>query len=327
MTSPHTTAGNDLCCCRGCYIAASSSPETRFKGSSGGFVSQLVYSLFDHERIRSAISYHFDNTRWFSPGIIHRKEDYYPAGSIYQDIALIHYIKKNLAAIRPPILIVCLPCQCRGIKAVLNRAGLEHIIVALFCSGQLERQATLDFITHQGIDKNEIAAFRYRGNGWPSGIQIRLKTGKTISFANNASDWMHLFHSGIYTPKRCYYCADTFGSGADIGVGDPWLTRYTQTDTLGSSLVAVHTEAGRRLFEQLVQENAVTVLEKISIDEALGSQQSTLDRKQACRTHPRLFLALRRASRTALYKKLFFLNPKLHCRIRNKIIALASRRK
>jgi len=237
-------------------ILYSSEDDIRYKGSSGGVITQITQYLFQNKVIHSSIGFKFNGTELFVPFIIYDFKEYIQTGSIYHEVEIYKYLKENLDKIKPPIIITCLPCQIVPIKRLLNKNNIESYIVSLVCSSQLNKEATYYFLEKNNIDINQVESFRYRGNGWPSGIQVKTDK-KEYFFHNNTSKWIDIFHSQVFTIKKCFSCHDTFGLKADLSIADPWLERYVNNDQIGSSIVIAHTKKGEDLVTQMLSKKSL----------------------------------------------------------------------
>ena len=111
-------------------IAHSTDTTLRHPATSGGIGSCIVKVLFKEGYIKSAISYKFDKeTLQYHPCIIDKAEDYTPSGSIYHEIELIDFIRKNIENIEPPFFCFALPCQVTPIKNILEKRGIESSLL------------------------------------------------------------------------------------------------------------------------------------------------------------------------------------------------------
>ena len=151
-------------------VLASSNANIRHRGSSGGVITQIIKYLFEASQVNSAINFRFSGAELFEPKVIYSFEEYEQTGSIYHEINIYKFLKDNINHIKSPILVSCLPCQVVPIKRLLDKGNIQSIVISLVCSNQLEKEATYYFLEKNNIDINKITDFRYRGNGWPSGI-------------------------------------------------------------------------------------------------------------------------------------------------------------
>ena len=305
-------------------ILASSDDDIRFKGSSGGVISQIIKYLFDTKEIKSAIGFKFSGIELFEPYLFYRVDDYIQSGSIYHDINIYKFLHENIKDIQSPVLITCLPCQIQPIKRLLQNNKIDSVIVSLVCSSQLDKEATYYFLEKNDIDISSVKEFRYRGNGWPSGIQIKT-TDKNYFFHNNTSKWMDVFHSQIFTMKKCFSCKDTFGLNADFSIADPWLDRYINSDKIGSSIVVAHTQKGEALVKDMIFHNSLAFLEDLSQEEVVLSQRGTLIKKYIYLKYKKYITPIIKTFKSSYYKKNFYYISKIHRVLFFKFIAILKR--
>ena len=72
------------------------------------------------------------------------------------------------------------------------RNNINNFIISFCCSGQTTLEGTWLCYRYMGIDKSQVINMQYRGNGWPSGIQIELFDGKSW-FNNTENREIHLY--------------------------------------------------------------------------------------------------------------------------------------
>lgn len=296
----------------------------RYKGSSGGVITQIIKYLFETRQINSAISFKFAGTNLFEPFIINNFNDYNQIGSIYHEINIFKYLKQNINFVRSPVVITCLPCEIITIKRLLKKHNIESFLISLVCSSQLSKNATYYFLEKNQIDIKKVQEFRYRGNGWPSGIQIKTDE-KEYFFHNNNSKWLDIFHSQIFTLDKCFSCIDTFGLKADISVADPWLDRYVENDRIGSSIVIANTQSGEDTISKMLNEMKLCFDEELSYEETVLSQKGTLIKKYIYKKYRKNVKLLIKFFRTNTYKKYFYRFSKLHRWSIFKIIGILKR--
>lgn len=305
-------------------VLVSTNAEIRYKGSSGGVITQIIKYLFEISQIKNAISFRFSGAELFVPKLIYSFEEYEHTGSVYHEINIYKFLKKNINHVQSPILITCLPCQVVPIKRLLDKNNIENIIISLVCSNQLEKEATYYFLEKNNIDVNKIIDFRYRGNGWPSGIQI--KTDKTdYFFHNNTSKWIDVFHSQIFNLNRCFSCKDTFGLSADLSIADPWLKRYVENDKTGSSIVISHTKKAEELIQKMIADKVLKVIELLTLEDAVLSQKGTLQKKYILMKYKKSLKLLINFFRKEEYKKIFYKISKCHRWIWSSTIGILKR--
>ena len=300
------------------YLGYAADPELRRRGTSGGVGSALLKHLFDHGRIQTAVSFDYDAaTLQYVPKLIHSYAEYRVVGSIYHEIPLVEFIRRNASAIQGGFACFCLPCQARAIRQAVAQSGHECLLFGLACSSQQSLEATRYLLKRLGIRPDEVRRIQYRGNGWPSGILIELADGRTRTVSNLRSVWSRIFHSRLFVQPRCFRCDDTLGVHADVGLADPWLASLQADVGEGKTLVMVHTPAGEALWAEAGAQACVA--EAVPEDVASDSQAGTIRRKRNYARHPWKRACLLRMNASPAYRRLAMRHPALfalHDRVR-----------
>lgn len=125
------------------------------------------------------------------------------------------------------------------------------LTIAIFCGGTPSTRGTLKLLEILGVQPSEISDLRYRGHGWPgmTGVNLRRSSDGTRVEMTYAKAWDTILTR--YKPFRCQICPDGTGEFADIACGDPWY-REVQEDDLGSTLIVVRTELGRKVLQAAI---------------------------------------------------------------------------
>lgn len=301
------------------FVGHAIDSNLRYAATSGGVGSALLGHLFSSGQVNTSLTFEFDpNTLRYAPRLIYKWEDYHPTGSIYQDMDLVGFIRSHVSEIKGTFACFCLPCQTASIRILLERAGHACFLLGLTCSSQQSMLATECLLKLLRIRKEDVSTLRYRGNGWPSGIQIALKNGNSVFVKNNASLWSDVFHSRLCSPKRCLYCQDTLNKNADISLADPWLPEFRHTETSGESLVVARTPLG----EKILEESTVCSLVRIGDEKAFQSQRETILRKEGYATHPFRRKWLLKLQHWSWYRTVVFSSPtilKLHSKLLSRL--------
>jgi len=310
------------------YIGWSNDHDVRYRATSGGVGSTLVKYCFDKGFITHAMSFEFDeHTLRYYPVMVRSFADYKITASIYQEMDMWTFFRDNLTREvigEGQVLCFCLPCQTVSVRKIAERNGIRIIIIGLTCSSQQYFGATSYLLKRHGISPMEVSHIQYRGNGWPSGVQISLKTGQSIIVPNLDSIWTGIFHSRLFIPKRCFQCTDTLNDNADLTLADPWLPKYIKSETIGKTLVHANTDTGKRLLSSCLHDGYLT-LEKITYEDIVSSQKFTIDRKARYRNNKRLVLRFASIFSNVLYRNLV-LNTRIGYRIHDYLKNLMERR-
>ena len=302
--------------CNDIILAYSNDSEVRQRATSGGIGSALVNRLFVQGRIKSAISFEYDETLLkYRPCIVASAEDYVVSGSIYHEINLYAYIREHIEEIKSPFLCFALPCQINPIKTLLDKKGIESYIVELTCSSQQTFEATEYLLKRVGISKSDVSSIRYRGEGWPGGVCITLKDGEAIRIPNNNSVWMRIFHSHLFVMPRCFFCQADRETASDIKLADPWGIDSPALEKLGRTFCHVKSERMAAVLNEMVHEGLIS-FECRSEKEFVQSQYGTIVRKNYNMRHPRLTKIMKSVLHNNVYRKSVLSLPFLfgmHC--------------
>lgn len=302
------------------YIGYSTNKDIRYKASSGGVGSSLIKWMFESNIVNTAIAFDYDvKSIKYHPKLIYSFDEYTISGSIYQEIDLVNFIKLHIDEIKGNFVCFALPCQTRTIRAIIESAGHNAIIIGLACSSQQTIKATKYLIKRLEINKDDINKLQYRGNGWPSGVQIETKDGRKVFIANNSSLWTKIFHSRLFIRNRCFMCKDTLNKYSDITLADPWLP-YFSTEKIGKTLVVCNTPKGKELLELCAQDGTI-ILENIDYEEIVKSQRSTILRKSSYRYSPILTKYYKSILGNKIYQEVMLIPIlfSIHCKFKHLI--------
>ncbi len=282
------------------FLAYSLDSNVRYKATSGGVGTTLLKYLFERGVIHSAISFDFNREKFeYVPKVIHSFEEYELVGSIYHEINLVSFVREHAAEIKGGFACFCLPCQSKAIRRVVEGLDQRCILLGLTCSSQQRKEATLYLLKRLNIEQKDVRQLQYRGNGWPSGVQIELFSGQTILVRNGDSIWTDIFHSRLFIPYRCFMCENTLNSDSDISIADPWLKSLQDDIGHGKTLILVNTDVGQKLWLAVQK---ICVSRKVAEDEAISSQISTIKRKLFYKHHPFKRKCLITLNRSSVYK-------------------------
>ena len=240
------------------YIGYSTDNNDREKVSSGGIGTTITRYLLDQHKYGTSITFAFDKKKcMYAPELIYTSNKINNCGSIYQDIDIFKFIKDNINNIKDGVIVTCLPCQVASIRKLLENQNIENFIISFSCSGQTTIEGTWCYYRLIGIKKEEIENMQYRGNGWPSGIQIWTRGGEKFFYPNYAEPWKTIHQSALFRPTRCHYCKKDTSWDADISLADPWLKSYIEKDNMGHTLFLINTQKGTNIFNDLVKQQKI----------------------------------------------------------------------
>ncbi|WP_416908773.1 MAG: Coenzyme F420 hydrogenase/dehydrogenase, beta subunit C-terminal domain [Polymorphobacter sp.] len=124
-------------------------------------------------------------------------------------------------------------------------------MLAFFCAGVPAETGARRILDHLGVSEGEVAAFRYRGDGWPGRATATLRDGSSRDMSY-ADSWGSILSKHVQF--RCKICADAVGAAADIVCADAWdsdARGYPSfEEQQGRSLIMARTPAGQALLDQ-----------------------------------------------------------------------------
>lgn len=299
------------------FIGYSTDAHIRYKSSSGGVGSAFIKYLMESCGYGTSMTFVFNTEECrYEPKLVYKSDQMEPVGSIYQDTDTIRFIKDHVEKIQDGIVVTCMPCQVRPIKAILSRHHIKHFIISLCCSGQTTVQGTWCYYKLMGIKKEDVKCIQYRGNGWPSGIQITLKSGELIKKDNFTYPWTLMHDSLLFRPKRCLNCPSKTSDEADVSLADPWLDEYIEHDHTGNTIVICNDQAVS-LIHEMVSKKLIEIAE-VDENTYMMSQRGTVKSKQESVKHKKFNRIVgKMGEEGSVYKKMatsssFFL--KVHTR-------------
>ena len=290
------------------YIGYSLDAEIRYKASSGGVGTAIIQYLLSLPDFDTAISFDFSQKDcMFIPKIIHAAEEVNVCGSIYHDIDLIRFVKNNIGNIVGGIVVVCAPCQVSPIRSILNKHKIKNFIISYCCSGQTTIEGTWKYYELLGVKKENVAYMQYRGNGWPSGIQIWLKNGQVLSKPNWTEPWITLHQSCLFTPAKCLMCVRDTGRDADVSLADPWLPNYIDKEKKGCTLFLTCSDFGNKIVHEMREKKVISFVNS-SYEEYLIAQKPNVEKEMRLKRYKSLRKAMVRRNKNRFYHGLFTSN-------------------
>ena len=263
----------------GYFIGHVKDHEHRYKASSGGIGTMLQKYLLSTGQYGTSITFQFNTEKcMYEAQLIHSAEDVNVCGSIYQDINIAQFVHNHIEEITKGIVVSCPPCQVAVIRNLLNRKNIPCFIISFCCSGQTTIEGTWKYYELLGIKKEDVVNMQYRGNSWPSGIQIWFKDGSKIYHDNYTDPWKTIHTSWLYRPQRCFFCTFDTSYTADISLADPWLEEYQRYDKEGNTLFVINTPLGQKAINQLKTSDNISY-EEISSDIYRTAQKYNLLKK------------------------------------------------
>jgi coenzyme F420 hydrogenase subunit beta len=241
----------------------STDPALRHAGASGGALSSLAAFLLASGRVEAVVQVAADPVDPVANRTVTSAsgaEVAHAAGSRYAPSAPLAGLAGLLADHRETgrrFAFVGKPCDAAALRALVSRnpeaAAAFPVILSFFCAGVPSHAGAAAILAGLGVEKGEVASFRYRGNGWPGAATAVLANGSARSMTYHES-WGGILSKHVQ--HRCKICADGTGVAADIVCADAWETDAAGypvfEDRPGVSLIVARTELGQSLLQDAV---------------------------------------------------------------------------
>ncbi|MEP2473708.1 MULTISPECIES: Coenzyme F420 hydrogenase/dehydrogenase, beta subunit C-terminal domain [Rhodobacterales] len=145
------------------------------------------------------------------------------------------------------------PCDVAALRALALHDPRVNaripVMMSFFCAGVPSLKGAAAVLDALEAPRDDVTAFRYRGQGWPGFATATLRDGTTRQMSYHDS-WGKILSKHVQ--HRCKVCADGVGMAADIVCADAWETDtrgyplFEEQD--GISLMVVRTKTGRDLM-------------------------------------------------------------------------------
>ncbi|MDZ4078358.1 Coenzyme F420 hydrogenase/dehydrogenase, beta subunit C-terminal domain [Hydrocarboniphaga sp.] len=280
-------------------IAAAADDSIRQIGSSGGVLSALQVYLLENGIVDYIISTEVTSNDPIGTTVSvcrNRSDVLRAAGSRYSPSAPLRTISSFLEQ-DGKFAFVGKPCDV----AALRRLGEVDarvkdkvaIMLSFMCAGVPSRHSTNRLVESLGLSSENLATFRYRGDGWPGLTKAVSKSGEVRTMTYEQSWGKYL---GPNVQWRCKICPDGTGELADIVCADAWHLADEEnpdfSERPGRSFVIARSSYGKTVLSDCESSNYLGSFEKSSLD-YLGKIQA----HQAYRRHTMLARHLAIASR------------------------------
>ncbi len=164
-----------------------------------------------------------------------------------------------------PFALIAKPCD---IAAVRNLAQIDARVdrylryaLTFVCGGASDLTKSEEVVSGCGVRPDEVAAFRYRGNGCPGPTRLETQDGRAFELTyqqmwEDEATWR--------IQPRCKICPDATGESADIAASDVWPGGGPSGEDAGFNGIIVRSARGLELHEAAIAAGAI-VLEPRSV--------------------------------------------------------------
>jgi len=271
------------------YTGHSTDAEIRFRGSSGGALTALALFALKSGQVDRVIHVAADPANPTGNIITcstQADEIIEGAGSRYAASSPLDGVEAMLSD-GGAAAFIGKPCDVGALRQLaLSDPRVDRhmpLKLAFFCAGIPNQRGVDRILRTMGVAPEEVASFRYRGNGWPGAATAVTHDGRTFKMSY-ADSWGE--HLSPEVQFRCKICPDAVGGAADLACADAWYedeNGYPSFDEgEGRSMIVTRTAVGERLLNDAVAKGAMQVdpLDVAEIEKMQGSQGA---RKRAVR--------------------------------------------
>ena len=240
-------------------------PDLRHVGSSGGALSAALIHLLESGAADAVIETGAGDPAYANRTVVSRTRDEVmaAAGSRYAASAPLADLDAMLAA-GERLVFVGKPCDVaalRGLAKVDPRIDAQIVLmVSFFCGGVPAHQGAREVLAALGVAEAELAAFRYRGNGWP-GFATATRRDGSAERMSYPDSWGKILTQHVQA--RCKICPDGTGGLADLVCADAWECDEKGypifEEREGRSLIVARTKAGEAALTAAVEAGALTL--------------------------------------------------------------------
>lgn len=239
-----------------CRTGHAADPALRHKASSGGGLSALLIHLLETGaidrvvQIAAAREVPVANATVLSvtPG-----EVFTAAGSRYAPSAPLARLEEVLTA-PGTAAFVGKPCDISALRAIARHDRRVDAkipwMLSFFCAGVPSQSGAKAVVAALGVAPDDLAAFRYRGEGWPGYATATRHDGRSERMSYGDS-WGSILTRHVQF--RCKICPDGVGGAADVVCADAWECDAAGypilTEADGVSLILSRTQKGEALVQ------------------------------------------------------------------------------
>ncbi len=237
-------------------------PAIRHHAAAGGTLTALATFLLDRGDVEAIVQVRASTERpMISDAVVSTTaaEVYAGAQSRYGPVAPLVHVNRLLDEGKR-FAVAAKPCD---ISAMRNLARSDPrveeqvpYLLTIFCGGMPSTRTPEAISAHHGLDPDQVALFRWRGEGWPGPTRVVSQAGETFDMPYTETwedrwPWMR----PLDLQWRCKICPDAIGEGADIACPDGWILKdgaRLREEADGVNAAIARTPRGRALLSEAI---------------------------------------------------------------------------
>ncbi|HME39452.1 MAG TPA: Coenzyme F420 hydrogenase/dehydrogenase, beta subunit C-terminal domain [Steroidobacteraceae bacterium] len=243
-------------------IGYAADPKVRFRASAGGVLTALGQYLLTSGRVkfilhaaassrepmRTERALSFD-----AASVLEAAGSRYGPGAPLVDFTA-------LLDRAEPFALIAKPCD---VGAVRNLARIDARVdrylryaLTFVCGGASDLTKSEQVLRELGIRPEELALFRYRGNGCPGPTRLETLDGRAYELSYQQM-WQD--EATWQIQPRCKICPDAIGESADISASDVWPGGGPAGEDAGFNGIIVRTLRGLELYRAALAAGALVI--------------------------------------------------------------------
>jgi coenzyme F420 hydrogenase subunit beta len=232
-------------------------PGIRHRAAAGGALTALACFLLDTDRVDAVVHVRASTERpMLTDALISRTAEDAISGaqSRYGPAAPLRHVR-GLLDDGERFAVIAKPCDVAAIRNLARQdprvESQVPYLLTLFCGGVPTTGTAERIAAHHGLAADEVAVFRWRGNGWPGPTRVESVEGGAHELTYDAT-WFDPSTPWRYDVQwRCKICPDATGELADLSCPDGWVLdddgRPLHEEAPGVNAIVERTQAGSEL--------------------------------------------------------------------------------
>ena len=177
------------------------------------------------------------------------------------------------------------PCDVAALRAIARSDPRVDAkipwMLSFFCAGVPSQTGAEAVVAKLGVAPEDLASFRYRGDGWPGYATATRRDGTAERMSYNDS-WGDILTRHVQF--RCKICPDGVGGAADAVCADAWECDENGypifEEREGSSLILSRTEKGEALVRAAMKAGRLAA-GPLPLDAVTAMQPGQMARKRS----------------------------------------------
>ncbi len=250
------------------HLGWAADEKIRFKAAAGGMLTALGCHLLESGKVEAVLHVKASTVdpvltdAWISTT---PAEVVAGSQSRYGPAAPLVHVKRLLDEGRR-FAVIAKPCDVSAVRSLAridDRARHQiPYLLTLFCGGVPTTHTAHKIAAYHGLTPDQLAVFRWRGEGWPGPTHIETKEGRSFDITYEKA-WYDPSVPWTYDIQfRCKICPDAIGEAADVSCPDGWVMekgKPLHLEAPGMNVVIARTAAGHRLVEEAAAAGAITL--------------------------------------------------------------------